>query len=299
MYLRKILSAAVLLVAVLAVAVVAEPVKLVLFADLHAHDTDSPSEHKVMTTWADRLTPFVDAANAWSPDLVINLGDLVNGTFVMGAELGDPVRIPGILDEVVGLLSALNAPVHHVLGNHDVYSLSKEQFLAGTGQEATFYSFDVGGFHFAVLDAQYDKQEQDYAHVAWMVQGMIPSIQLEWLAEDLAGTDLPTLILIHQPLSSDFSLLAGGPPVLNHLAVRAVLEASGNVVAVFQGHTHASQHTEIAGIHYMTIAPLVDDRDAPGDESAPPSWALVTLDPETRMLSVLGEGAQDDLTLSF
>jgi 3',5'-cyclic AMP phosphodiesterase CpdA len=299
MSLRRILSAAVLLVAVLAVAVVASSVKLALFADLHAHDTDSPNEHKVMVTWPDRLNAFVDAANAWPADLVVNLGDLVNGTFVMGADLGDPARIPGILDDVFAVLTDLSAPVHHVIGNHDVYSLSKDQFLAGTGQQATFYSFDVSGFHFAVLDAQYDKQEKDYAHVAWMVQGMIPSVQLKWLAEDLAGTDLPTIVLIHQPLSSEFSLLAGGPPVLNHLAVRAVLEADGDVVAVFQGHTHASQHVEIEGIHYVTIASLVDDRDASGDQSVPPSWALVTLDPETRTLTVLGEGEQDDLNLSF
>lgn len=300
MFARKIMLAALLLAALLGLALSAQPVRLAVFTDLHAHDTDSPNEYKVMTGWADRLTAFVEAVNAWPADLIVNLGDLVNGTFVMGADLGDPGRIPGILDETVAILSELDAPVHHVLGNHDVYSLSKAQFLTATGQESTFYSFDVGGFHFVVLDAQYDKQERDYEHIAWMVQGLIPGVQLAWLAEDLAQTDLPTVVLIHQPLSSDFSLLAGGPPVFNHLAVRQALVDSGRVVAVLQGHAHKAAHVEIDDIHYITVAGLVDDREKEtAEDSVLPSWALMTLDADARTITVERTGTQEDLTLSF
>lgn len=43
---------------------VSGPLHLGIFADLHAHDTDSPGEGKVMTNYADRLMACVDAMNA-------------------------------------------------------------------------------------------------------------------------------------------------------------------------------------------------------------------------------------------
>lgn len=278
----------------LSLSLVAEPVRVAIVADVHAHDTNSPNEHKIMVNWAERLIAFVDAANAQAVDAIISLGDLVNGCFVLGAELGDPARIPAILDEAVAVLSAFDGPVHHVIGNHDVYNLSKEQYLAGAGQAATYYSFDLLGFHFIILDAQFDKRENDYAHIAWMVQGLVPTVELDWLAADLQASDLPTLVFIHQPLDSDFSLLAGGPPVFNHLAVRGLLAADGDVIAVFSGHEHDARYSEIAGIHYITVAAMVDH-----DEATPPTWATVTIDPEARTLVIDGEGMQPDIEVSF
>ena len=242
-------------------------------------------------------TAFVAAANAWLANAVINLGDYVNGRFVMGGvdlDLGEPERIEGILYDAVAVLSEFDGPVHYVIGNHDVYDLSKDQILAATGTESTYYSFDLGGVHFVILDAQFDKNENDYGHIAWMVQGLIPTIELEWLQADLAGSDLPTMVFVHQPLDSDFALLAGGPPIFNHLAVREVLAADGDVIAVFSGHAHDANYTEIDSIHYFTIAAMVDH-----DEPTPLTWAMLTVDADAGTLVVDGEGIQPDFELSF
>ncbi len=273
----------------------AEPIKIAFIADIHAHDTNSPNEHKIMDDWPGRVAAFVDAANAASAAAVIDLGDLVNGCFVMGAEMGDPARIPGILDDAVAVLAGFDGPVHHVIGNHDVYDLSKEEFLVGTGQAATTYSFDLGGVHFVVLDAQYDKNGNDYGHIVWMVQGFIPQVELDWLAADLAASDLPTVVLVHQPLDADFELLAGGPSIFNNLAVRDLLAADGDVFAVFSGHDHTAHYSEIDGIHYLTIAAMVNHDGEP----TPLTWAMVTIDPEARTLSIDGEGIQPDYELAF
>jgi len=268
--------------------------RLGVFTDTHVHDTESPNEGKIMSNYAERLTAFVNAMNQWPADAVLQLGDFVNGAFVMGADLGDPTRIPALLDHGVELVSGFAGPVHHVIGNHDVYDLTKEQFLAATGLEHTWYSFDLGGFHFVVLDAQFNRDGESYGKIGWMVQGTIPQAELDWLAEDLAATEHPTIILIHQPLDSDFSLTAGGPPISNHLEVRDLLVASGRVIAVFQGHTHHASHREIDGIHYVTFEAMVDHT-----EPTPPSWGAVTLDNAARTLLIEGAGNQPDLSLSF
>ncbi len=270
------------------------PVQVGIIADVHAHDTDSPVEGKVMTNHGERLAAFVTAMNLQSVDAVIELGDLVNGTFVMGADAGDEARIPAILSSAEALLANLAAPRYYVLGNHDVYSLYKQEFLDIVAADSTSFSFDVGDFHVVILDAQYNAAEEDLGHAFWVVPGGVPQAELAWLAEDLAATDKPTIVCIHQPLDVDFALLAGGPEVRNHLEVRAVLEASETVIAVFQGHTHDFSHSEIGGIHYITFAAMVDHI-----EPIPPTWAVVTLDSEARTIEIDGEGTQPDASFTF
>jgi 3',5'-cyclic AMP phosphodiesterase CpdA len=269
-------------------------VRIGIVTDVHVHDTNSPNEHKVMTNYEPRLTAFVAAMAAWPADMVFCLGDLVNGVFVMGADLGDPARVPGLLDRAVGILRGFSGPIGYVLGNHDVYNLTKAQFLTATGSPAAYRSLDVGAYHVVILDAQFNKAGQNYENVSWMVQGTIPPAELEWLRADLSATQKPTIVCVHQPLDAPFELLAGGPPVSNAPEVRAVLASSGRVIAVFQGHTHDSAHAVIDGIHYVTFAGMVD-----ADVPTPPSWAAVTLDPAARTIHIEGAGLQESLDLTY
>ena len=294
---RKIARVLVLLLVVGSIPVCAENVDIVrvgIVTDVHVNDSDSPGEHKVMTNYPERLSAFVDAMNAWPANGVLQLGDLVNGNFVLGGALGDPARIGTLLEGAVALLSELDAPLHHVLGNHDMYDLSKTEVLAAFGLDLGYYSFDLGGFHFVVLDAEFNPDGTDYDRVFMRTKGLIPPDELAWLVADLAATTLPTIVCLHQPLDADFEALAGGPPVTNHLDVRRALTDSGVVVAVFQGHDHDNRLTTIDGIHYVTFAAMVDDT-----EPQPPTWAFVTLDPAARTISIVGEGEQADYELRF
>ena len=271
-----------------------EPLRIGVFADLHAHNTNSPVEEHVYTNYGQRLQAFVDAMNAWPADLVIQLGDFVNGKFVLGAKLGDAARIPGILEKAESIYATFNGPRYYVLGNHDVYDLSKEEFIQRVDAASTYHSFDAGAYHIVILDAQYDKKGNDLGHAGWVVQGNIPQVQLDWLSEDLAATDLPTIVCVHQPLDVDFDLLSGGPAIANAEDVKAILSGSGVVVAVFQGHEHENAYSLLNGIHYVTFEGLLDHT-----EGTPPSWAMVTLDPASRTISISGEGNQADLDLEY
>ena len=295
MFYRSKVILVVALVFAIGLSLSAAPVRIALFTDAHVHDTDSPVEGKVMTNYAERLGTFVEVANAWPADIAIELGDLVNGAFVMGPGYGDPTRIPSILEAGLASLSGLDAPMHYVLGNHDLYDLSKAEFLATIGQEEAYYSFDLEGFHFVIIDAEFnDPDESDFDHVFMRVKCRIPVAELEWLANDLAATGLPTVVSIHQPLDAEFDPNAGGPPVVNNAEVRQILSDSGVVIAVFQGHDHTNVYAEIDGIHYVTFAAMVD-HTVPG----PATWAQISLDLEARTISIEGFGLQDDYELGF
>ena len=264
-----------------------------IFTDLHANDVNSIPEGKIMTEYPQRLTACIKAMNAWPADLMIELGDFVNGNFIVGAPLGNPARIPGILDKAEAIYAQFHGPRYYVLGNHDVYDLSKAEFLAHTGATKTYESFDAGAYHFVILDAQYDKKGKDLGHAFWVVQGNVPQFELDWLKQDLAKTDKPTIVCVHQRLDVDFNMLSGGPEIRDNKAVQKVLEESGKVIAVFQGHEHRNAHTVINGIHYITFDQLCDE------DGSKPSWAYVTLDPATHTIDIKGAGDQADWHLKY
>jgi len=143
---------------------------------------------------------------------------------------------------------------YHILGNHDLDSISKKQFLAVTRGDAAYYSFDLAEFHFVVLDACYTSKGEDYDHgrFKW-TDANIPAAQLDWLTDDLSKTSHPTTAFIHQNLDGE-----GAVFVKNAEDVRKILEDSRKVRAVFQGHDHAGRYRMVNGIHYYTLKAVVE-----------------------------------------
>jgi alkaline phosphatase len=61
------------------------------------------------------------------------------------------------------------------------------------------------------------------------------------------------IVFAHQRLDE-----AGQHAVRNAADVRKILESSGKVLAVLQGHSHKNDHQEIGGIHYATLVAMVE-----------------------------------------
>lgn len=269
----------------------AEVLRFGLVTDIHAHDLDSPLEGKWMTHTAERVTAFTNDMGAWSPDFVVELGDFINGWLVLGAEPGDPARIPDILAWADELYARYEGTRYHVIGNHDVYNLDKTQYREILGMSSTYYSFEAGAYHFIVLDVQYALDGTDLANTYTGIAGHVPPTEMDWLRADLAASKRPTLVLVHQRLD-DYLDEWGRPTVFNQSEIQALLAADGDVIAVLQGHDHANVHNVIDGIHYLTFEAMVD-------QDTPPSWARITLDPEARKITIKGFGVQASYELFY
>jgi len=180
-------------------------------------------------------------------ELVVELGDFIDSA----ASLDDEKRH---LREVHKKFSELPGKKHHVLGNHCVHMLTKEEFLGGVEREKSYYSFDQAGQHFVVLDSCFRGDAMPYQrnNFQW-TDPNIPEKELDWLTADLKANEKPTIVFAHQRLD-----LSNHYAVKNAAAVRAILEASGTVSAVFQGHSHKNDHKEINGIHYTTLVAMVE-----------------------------------------
>lgn len=223
-------------------------VRFGMIADLHYADRDSVSGRMYRESTA-KLAEFVEVMNRKKVDFVIELGDYKDQDIQP-----DPAKTLSFLRTIEAVFAGFKGPRYHVLGNHDEDSLTKAEFLAaapntGIPADLTYYSFDVRGVHFVVLDPNFRSDGREFARGAFAWEDCnIPQAELDWLKADLAAGMGPAVVFIHQQLDGE-----GAYFVKNAAAVRAVLAGSSRVRVVFQGHRHEGAFSEINGIAYVTL----------------------------------------------
>lgn len=250
------------------------------------------------------MRAFVEDMNKdFHPDFVVGLGDFYGGADSSEADLR----------QINGIFRTCEAPGYYVLGNLDSWSDGgKQGFKETVGIDYSWVSFDVGGFHFVILDGawlgedmpispEHPGQEQrppvrlrladgerltgpddPIGHV-----GHIPSHQLRWLEEDLAATQKMTVVFCHYPIYI-------GPcwaRLDNEAEVVEVLERSGKVVAVFTGHFPRCHYKQEKGINYFIMRGMGQDCERLG------SYAKVSITEDR--LEVKGQVEQVDYEIKL
>ena len=226
-----------------------EPIPAVRFGmvtDMHHADKKMRINRYYRKTLEKLQAAAVEFKKA-KPAFVVELGDFIDKAKEVEVELGYLKRIHQDFCKLPG-------DQHYVLGNHCVDTLTKEEFLGVVGQEKSYYSFDQGGVHFVVLDSCFLKDGTPYGrnNSRWN-DANFPQEELDWLAKDLKQTKNKAIIFVHQRLDTE-----DGYSVNNAEAARKVLEDAGNVLAVFQGHSHKNNHQLINGIHYCVHRAMVE-----------------------------------------
>jgi predicted phosphodiesterase len=224
-------------------------VRFGIVTDCHYADTDTAGTRFYRESLS-KLSECVALMNAEKAEFLIELGDFKD-------QDKQPVEDRTLLhlQNIEAVLQQFNGPTYHVLGNHDMDSISKQQFLTrveNTGIDAgrSYYAFDVNGLHCIVLDANCNPNGADYDHgnFDW-TNANIPAHELDWLKRDLAATRGPTVVFIHQQLDGEKSQFV----VKNAPDVRRILEESGKVLAVLQGHYHQGGYSQTNAVHYYTL----------------------------------------------
>lgn len=237
-------------------------IRIGLVTDVHYADKPSIGKRSYRDSLK-KLDAAVAAFNEAKADFVVELGDFIDEAPTVEAEIGYTRAINAVFEKFRG-------PRHYVVGNHDAWSLTKPQFLEACGAKAAHYSFDCGGFHFVVLDACYSANGTAYGSkkVKW-TDTEIPPFERDWLAADLKATDKKTVCFIHQKLdATDRHCVKSAPDV------RKILEESGKVLAVFQGHAHTNDLVVINAIRYWTLSAMVQ---------TPGAYSLLEIKPDNSL----------------
>lgn len=268
-----------------------EPLKIGIITDIHlGRDAYYAGQLRKLGHRALALTrDFVARMNeGFRPDLVLQLGDVVQD-MTLEEDLVHYERICEVL-------SGLEAPVYPVAGNHDLIQMSPSQLLgfwrrfhpAAAAQldgERLYYRFEVGGWEMIVLHSR----EETGSHV-WMDEA-----QLAWLEATLSGSERPAVVWMHHTLADQDTGESWWFARHPHLALvreraqaRALIERSGRVRAVINGHLHWNRLHTHGGIPYVTIQSPIENFDNASPPAPAGSWGELWLSGSGSRLEVLG-----------
>ncbi len=233
-------------------------VRFGMMTDSHYADIDTKGTRHYRESIA-KTREAIDCFNDANLDFIIELGDIKD----MASDK-DASKTIKYLKQIEKELQRYKGPVYHVLGNHDMDCISKEEFLGnvrnhGKADGKAYYGFTVKGIRFIVLDANYNEDMSDYCrgNFKW-TSAWIPQEQLDWLEAELkANSDKPVVVFVHQMLDS-FTDVTPKVFVRNAGQVRERLEKHPQVLAVFQGHHHPGHYSMMNGIHYFTLKGMIE-----------------------------------------
>ncbi len=237
--------------------------KLVFFTDTHTEPELRAGEGTALA---------LAKIRSMKPDLCIQGGDHCFDLAAVPRE-----RSLMLLDLYSKTERALDGiPVHHVIGNHDLFGRAPESGVSPSdplyGKKAfeqrfdsrTYRSFDQGGYHFVLLDSVQITPEREF-------DAIVDTAQLRWLRDDLAAIrpGTPVIVVSHVPLVSAAPQYAPpGDKAAKAVQYQALTNLHGfllgnarevtdcfeghRVVAVLQGHTHINETVWWRDVPYIT-----------------------------------------------
>lgn len=237
--------------------------KFGLIADSHYADRD-PVKYKYYRDSLGKMRACIRDLNDRELDLIIHLGDLKDED-----PEPDVASTLEYLRAIEREMAGFAGPRYHLIGNHDLDSITKSQFLhevenTGIPKDQSYYDLVLKNCHLIFLDANYTEDQEEHffgkGDMDW-TDISVPDFEVKWLTERLKSNTLPKLVFLHHPL---YELWISGEKRSyqmhphNAKELRMLLEESGNVWAVFNGHFHGGMIHKIEGILYYNIKAMSD-----------------------------------------
>lgn len=183
--------------------------------------------------------------------LIVCLGDLIDTETTEKKEIENLTEIA----KVIGKSDILTVCI---MGNHDSFALDRNRFyeILGITPADRLY---LGGKRLLFLDACYFKNGRRYApgDSDW-TDAFLPNAEKlrGILAEPAAGD---TYIFIHQNIDP---AVRADHRIFNAHEIFTLINESGKVKAVFQGHYHPGCNSEYNSVKYITLPAMCENENA-------------------------------------
>lgn len=216
--------------------------KIGLFSDPHYSSQELTGGNRRNNLSLGKMRAALAHFAAAGCDRVICLGDLTDTEDSKEKEIAN-------MREIASLFAEFSMPITVVMGNHDAYVFTAEEFYALLGGcEPT--PIHEEGLHLLFLDANYTSQGVRYTPHGfhWDDVGLPDP---EGLRQQLAALDGDAYLFMHQNI--DPAIEAADHRLANADEVCGIVEESGKVKAVYQGHFHWGNRSHRNGVDYITL----------------------------------------------
>ena len=227
------------------------------FADLH-YAKDGMRERGYSGRALEDMKKGMERFVSENVDFVVSLGDNLQPSENRSVQYQ-------LMKQLIKEWSSYGVPVHAVFGNHEFQQLSLADVLELWQTDRAYYSFELKGMRFVILDANVNPDGSHFSegNFEW-ISAILPKEQVLWLKQLLADKK-PTVILTHTNLYY--------PPdvhyyIRNQKEVLDILAESGCVKAVIQGHNHKFHQCAYEGIRFINI-PSIEFSEAYTDNDFP------------------------------
>ena len=213
-----------------------------IFSDPHYSSQELTGGNRRNNLSLGKMRVALEQFQAQGCDRVICLGDLTDGETTREKEVSN-------MGEIAALFASFPMPIQVVMGNHDAYVFEEQEFYSLLGGcEPTDVHGD--GVHLIFVDANYTAQGVRYIPHGfhWDDVGLPDP---DGLREKLAACDGDVYLFMHQNI--DPAIPAQDHRLANSDEVCAIIEESGKVKAVYQGHYHWGNRSQHGGVDYVTL----------------------------------------------
>ena len=226
--------------------------KIGLFTDSHYSSQEVTCGCRYNNQSLRKIREAYTAFEAADCDLVICLGDLTDKEDAHQKEAEN-------LREIAELIAASPIPTVCVMGNHDAFTMSAEEFygiLSGCVPE----NRELDGKQLLFLDACYYQSGEHYApgdDLGRWTDTCYPF--LDELEQVLSATTKETYIFLHQSVDP---AIREDHRLHNADLLAKLFARCGKVKAVYQGHYHPGMESEHDGIRYITLPAMCERENA-------------------------------------
>ena len=220
--------------------------KIGLFADPHYAQREKSGERRFNRLSKQKITECYGVFAREGCSMAICLGDLIDNEPTHEQEISD-------LEEIAAVIHASGVPTVCVMGNHDAFAFTAEEYYSVLGGcEPKDMQFPGSALIF--LDACYYRDGTRYAPRGgdWR-NTFLPDT--EGLKAALGRARGSVYVFLHQNLDPGATAehrLSNADEVID------ILEKSGKVKAVCQGHYHPGSHTVKNGIEYVSLRAMCE-----------------------------------------
>lgn len=227
--------------------------------DLHAETSiQNDGTRVIRKVFAEKINYFVEKMNNETvPDFMVINGDVIEGTRTpTSVGIQQLQLIKNIFDR-----SAIQK--YWVLGNHDLRSVTKEQWKSALGINYLRKSFEFRNYKIIILDSNFTSKDKNAAPGNGYTRGHVSKEEIKWLKNELKNTEKKALVFIHHPPLWGTDSRTNEGFIDNAQELREIFSNYG-VLAVFGGHLEDLYYEKTDNVKYFVLPGIYKHPKYPG-----------------------------------